>query len=159
MENQIKTKRDSFDHLFKELCSFSLTGIIKYLSLKIRGKSILLTGSCHACGTCCKSICLEGRDGWLRSGKVFAKVVEIYPEYERFEAIGVDQQGFLLFNCSWCSPQGACLDYDNRLPLCKKFPETSLVFSGGRLPDTCGYSFAEVVPFAKILSRQVKKDK
>lgn len=144
---------------FKELRSFSLIGIFKYLSLKFRGKSILVTGSCRGCGTCCKSICLEGSDGWLRSRKTFEKIVKKYPEYARFEIIGKDQQGFLLFSCTWCTPQGTCRDYENRLPLCSNFPEISLIFSGGKLPVNCGYSFSEVVPFEKILSQELKRKK
>lgn len=144
---------------WKELRSFSLVGIFKYLSLKLRGKSILVTGSCHGCGTCCQSICLEGKDGWLRSRKAFDKVVRNYPEYSRFKVSGKDQQGFLLFSCSWCTPQGTCLDYESRLPLCCNFPESSLVFAGGRLPVNCGYRFTEVVSFEKILSQELQKKK
>jgi hypothetical protein len=139
------------------LRSFSLAGIARFLFLKIRGKSILVTGSCRGCGACCKSICLEGASGWLRSQKEFQEIVKKYSEYKRFEIIGKDQQGLLLFRCSWCTAQGTCLDYDNRLPLCRNFPESSLVFAGGSLPDNCGYSFVEVVPFAKILQRELKQ--
>ena len=109
------------------------------------------------CGACCKRICLEGRNGWLRSGEDFEKIVKKYPEYARFEIIGKDQQGFLLFSCSWCTPQGTCQDYENRLPLCAKFPESSLVFAGGELPANCGYQFTKVVSFEKILRQELKK--
>ncbi len=144
---------------WRELRSFSLIGIFKYLHLKLRGKSILVTGSCRGCGTCCKSICLEGKDGWLRSTKAFEKVVKIYPEYRRFEIIGKDRQGFLLFRCTWSTPLGTCVDYENRLPLCCNFPESSLVFSGGELPVNCGYNFVEVIPFDKVLRQEMKKKK
>ncbi len=155
----MKISCDKYLHFLKELHSFSLVGIFKYLLLKLQGKSILVTGSCQGCGTCCKSICLEGRDGWLRSTKAFEEIVKKYPEYTRFKIIGKDQQGFLLFSCSWCTPQGTCLDYKNRLPVCYKFPESSLVFAGGRLPVNCGYGFAEVVPFEKILRQELKKNR
>ncbi len=141
----------------KELRSYSLIGILRCLFLKLRGKSILVTGNCRGCGTCCRSICLEGKDGWLRSGKEFEKVIVKFPEYARFEIIGKDQQGFLLFSCTWCTQQGTCMDYNNRLSLCCNFPESSLVFAGGQLPLNCGYRFSEVVPFEKILSQELKK--
>jgi len=145
--------------LVKELRSFSLFGIFRYLYLKVRGKSILVTGSCRGCGSCCSSISLEGRTGWLRLEKEFAEIVADYPEYDRFEIIGKDRQGFLLFRCNWRASEGGCKDYDNRLPLCRKFPESSLVFAGGRLPARCGYRFSEVVPFGKILRRELNKRK
>jgi hypothetical protein len=155
----VKNSGEKCQRFLQGLRSFSLAGIGKFLLLKIRGKSILVTGSCRGCGACCKSICLEGANGWLRSQKAFLKIVEKYPEYKRFEIIGKDQQGVLLFSCTWCTPQGTCLDYDNRLPLCRNFPESALVFAGGSLPDNCGYSFVEVVPFAKILRRELQRKK
>lgn len=154
----MKKSREKCRQFLQGLRSFSLAGITKFLFLKVRGKSILVAGSCHGCGTCCKCISLEGASGWLRSQKSFLKIAEKYPEYKRFVIIGKDQQGFLLFSCTWCTPQGTCLDYDNRLPLCRNFPESSLVFAGGSLPDNCGYSFVEVVPFARILQRELQKN-
>jgi Fe-S-cluster containining protein len=155
----VKSSHRKYFLFLKEIRSFSIIGSFKYLVLKLRGKSILVTGSCRGCGTCCRSICLEGRNGWLRSKKDFQKIVGKYPEYNRFEIIGKDQQGFLLFSCLWSTPEGTCMDYDNRLPLCSKFPESSLVFAGGRLPVNCGYGFTEVVPFEKILRKELKKKK
>ena len=143
----------------RELRSFSLIGAFKFLFLKLRGKSILVTGSCRGCGICCRYICLEDSTGWLRSRKAFEKVSIKYPEYKRFEIIGKDSQGFLLFSCTWCTPEGTCIDYERRLPLCRNFPETTLVFAGGRLPKKCGYGFTEVVPFEKILKQEQKKKK
>jgi len=139
--------------------SFSLAGICKYLSLKVRGKSVLVTGHCLGCGRCCRSISLEGRNGWVRSFAVFDEIVKKYPEYARFKIIGKDQQGFLLFRCNWCTPQGRCRDYRNRLSLCRNFPASSLMFAGGCLPTGCGYRFTEVVPFEKILKKELKKKK
>ena len=141
----------------QEFRSYSLIGIFRYLLLKLQGKSILVTGSCRGCGTCCRSICLEGKDGWLRSRKEFEKIIAKFPEFARFEIIGTDRQGFLLFSCTWCTAQGTCMDYHNRLPLCYNFPKSSLVFAGGQLPVNCGYRFSEVVPFEKILNRELNK--
>lgn len=155
----MKSRYRKYYRVFKELRYFSLHGAFKFFLLKLRGKSIIVTGKCHGCGTCCRSICLEGSTGWLRSDKAFENVIKRYPEYKRFEIIGKDSQGFLLFNCTWCTSQGTCIDYENRLPLCCNFPETTLVFSGGRLPVNCGYGFTEVVPFEKILKQEQERKK
>ncbi len=143
----------------KQVWCYSFSGFIHYFYLKMIGKSILVTGSCRGCGMCCRSISLEGWNGWLRSEKAFQKIVITYPEYGRFVVSGRDRQGFLLFTCTLCTPLGICLEYDKRLALCRKFPECSLVFAGGRLPSTCGYKFAEVVPFKKILNKAVRRQK
>ncbi|MDK9707693.1 MAG: YkgJ family cysteine cluster protein [Desulforhopalus sp.] len=145
--------------IFKRIRSLSLPGLVRYLFMRIRGKSILVTGSCRGCGMCCRSISLEGREGWLRSEKAFQEIVSNYPEYNRFTITGKDSQGFLLFSCSWSTADGTCGDYDNRLPLCRKFPESSHVFAGGRLPPSCGYRFVEVEPFQKVLSAAMQKRK
>jgi hypothetical protein len=127
--------------------------------LKLRGKAVLVTGSCRRCSACCRSISLEGRNGWLRSERAFREIVLKYPEYQRFTLIGTDLKGFLLFTCTWCTAEGTCRDYEQRLSLCRKFPESSLAFAGGQLPPTCGYRFSEVVPFAKILKQELRRKK
>ncbi len=76
---------------------------------------------------------------------------------QRFEIIGRDSQGYLLFSCNWCMDDGSCSEYQQRLPLCRNYPESSLIFAGGRLLPDCGYRFVEVVPFAKVLERELKK--
>ena len=143
----------------KQLRCYSISGFFHYVFLRIRGKSILVTGKCRGCGMCCRSISLEGADGWLRSEKAFQKIVGNFPEYSRFEIIGRDLDGFLLFSCTWKTPEGTCLDYDKRLALCRRFPESSLVFAGGRLPPTCGYVFTEGTPFKRILNKALHNQK
>ncbi len=78
-------------------------------------------------------------------------MVNDFPEYERFVVSGKDSQGFLQFSCTWLTEKGGCQNHDNRLPLCRKFPDKSLHFCGGMLPDGCGYSISEVKPFKKYL--------
>ena len=146
----------SFIH---QIRCFSLLGLFRYLYLQMTGKSILVTGSCRGCGMCCRNIALEGGMGWLRSEDEFQKIVLAYPEYARFVPSGRDSQGFLLFHCSWHTPQNTCQDYDNRLALCRKFPESTLFFAEGQLPPTCGYKFSIVVPFKKILNSAMNRKK
>lgn len=117
----------------------------------------MVAGSCHGCGRCCNEISLEGDEGWLRSEETFQRIVKKYPEYGRFTVIGRDMEGVLLFRCTWVTAEGTCSSYEDRLPLCRNYPESSLVFAGGRLLPGCGYRFAEVVPFEKILRRELKR--
>lgn len=41
--------------------------------------------------------------------------------------------------------------------MCRNFPEKSLLFSGGSLPEGCGYNYTTVKPFGKVLAEQLKK--
>lgn len=137
----------------------SLAGLFKLASLKLRGKTVVLSGSCRGCGTCCRKINLEVSGGWVRSAEAFSQVLRDYPEFGRFEIVGRDPQGFLQFSCTWCTVEGVCRDYENRLAICRNFPDTSLVFCGGSLPQGCGYRFSEGVPFARVLDREIKKSR
>lgn len=143
-------------HYFR---SFTVGGLLRYFFLKITGKSVLVVGKCHQCGTCCRSISIEGPKGWLRSEKDFSTIVDKQPEYARFTIIGRDSYGFLLFQCTWLTDQNQCLNYDKRLPLCDKYPESSLVFMGAKSPDGCGYTYKTAVPFEKYLKNEMKKRK
>ena len=138
------------------LRTYSPMGLIRYLRMLMMGKELLITGSCHCCGNCCKKINLEGVNGWLRSEKDFYVVLHEYPEYERFQITGKDEQGFIQFSCTWLTDEGLCRDHTKRLALCKNFPDKSLHFCGGKLPSGCGYSINEVRPFDRYLKDEIK---
>ncbi len=137
------------------MATFSLSGFFYLLLLKVRGKEIITCGSCRACGRCCRRISLHDGHQWLRRKEDFVRLLEVQPEYGRFSIVETDKQGFLVFSCSLITPSGLCGDYENRLPLCRNFPEKSLPFCGGSLPSGCGYSFREVTPFAKVLQKEL----
>jgi len=139
------------------LSSCSFTGLIRYLHMRLRGKELLVTGSCSNCGSCCRKINLEGHRGWLRHEQDFYAVAADYPEYQRFQITGKDEQGFLRFSCSWLTPEGFCKDHGERLDLCRNFPDKSLRFCGGTLPAGCGYLIQEVRPFSKYLADEESK--
>ncbi|MFW2366695.1 MAG: YkgJ family cysteine cluster protein [Desulforhopalus sp.] len=136
---------------------FSITGLFHFITLKLRGRTILVTGSCHSCGSCCRQLSLEGRNGWINSRKEFQQTVLHSPEYNRFKIIGRDSGGVLLFTCRWLTDDGSCDNYEKRPSLCRNYPESSLLFCGGALPPGCGYRFKSVIPFEKILARELQK--
>jgi hypothetical protein len=139
------------------LSAYSFSGLIRYLRLRITGKDLLVNGACRNCGNCCRKINLEGRKGWLRQEEEFFAVVAGYPEYKRFQITGKDEQGFLCFSCTWLTDEGFCKDHEKRLNLCRNFPDKTLHFCGGVLPEGCGYEICEVRPFKKYLADEVSK--
>ncbi len=136
---------------------FCLSGFIDALWLRLRGRELLVTGHCNCCGACCRQLSLHGADGWMRREEEFAALLRRSPEYRRFRLLGRDDEGFLLFDCTWCGDDGLCRDYDNRLPLCRSFPEKNLRFCGGSLPAGCGFRFSEVRPFRGVLAKAVEQ--
>jgi len=137
--------------------TFTLAGLVHFLSLKLRRRRISLRGACRQCGCCCRSVCLADSSGWVRSEKSFGKICEQFPEYQRFKISGKDSEGYLLFTCTWCSADGKCRDYGQRLDICRNYPENSLVFAGGVLPEECGFYFVENADFARILQREMRR--
>lgn len=91
----------------------------------------------------------------MRKPEDHLKVVKRDPEYARFEIVGTDSQGFLLFSCDWYTSSGICKDHEKRLDICRSYPDTSLYFSGGEMITNCGYSFKEMVPFEKVLQEEI----
>lgn len=144
-------------NMFKQLASYSLLGLLRSFRMRCMGKELLVTGSCHCCGSCCRKINLEGHRGWLRSKHDFYEVLHDYPEYKRFVITGKDEQGFLQFSCSWINSDGYCKDHGRRLALCRNFPDKSLHFCGGVLPSGCGYLISEVRPFKSYLADMEKE--
>lgn len=149
----------SIKKIVKQIKGYSLQGLVRAALLKLKGKELIISGSCEGCGSCCNKINLQTEQGWVRNQKEFEDVCDRYPEYKRFSVIGKDDQGFLQFSCKWVTREGLCRDYDNRLSICRKFPDKSLHFCGGGLPWQCGYSIDAVVPFDKILQKEIGKSR
>jgi hypothetical protein len=98
----------------RQLRSFTLPGLFRYIMLRSRGKALFVRGHCNVCGACCRSVCLEDEKGWLRSEKRFLKIIDLYPEYGRFVVSGKDRDGNLLFTCTWLTAEGFCRDHEDR---------------------------------------------
>ena len=136
--------------------SFSVNGLVRYLKLKLLGRDIIISGSCHQCGSCCRKLSLDINGSWVSSISEFNELVENNPDYIRFKIIGRDKYGFLEFTCTWLQEDGTCLDYQNRFKICKDYPNKNMFFIDGILLPQCGYSMQESVPFKKILKKKMK---
>ncbi len=137
--------------------SYSPLGFLKYIFMKLRGRRVYLRGSCSQCGTCCTSINIEGPKGWLRNELEFLRIIEKHPEYYRFSVTGRDNLGYLLFRCNKLTAQNKCSCYEERLPICKNFPDKNLIFMGGGLPENCRYKMVIAPSFKKILAKEILK--
>lgn len=141
---------------FKEISTFSLQGIFRYITLFLLGKEYYISGACNGCGNCCRKIHLKSSAGWIRSEEHFSKLKKIHPDFNRFSITGIDPQGFLLFTCDWLTASGSCKNHEHRLEICKSYPSKSLLFCGGYIPETCGYVAEKVIPFRKVLEQEKK---
>lgn len=135
----------------------SVKSILKNAWNKIRGKELVVFGSCTGCGQCCQCINLRGKDGWIRTEKQFKKLCETNPQYSRFYIVSDEKSDYLQFDCSLYDDQNGCKDYDNRLNICRKYPDKSLILRGGKLVEGCGYTIKSTIPFKKYLEEESKK--
>lgn len=136
---------------------YSVKTWVNILVLKLSGRDIVKTGKCNYCGACCRNINLQLCGKWLRKEHEFYQLIKELPQYKRFYITGVDRQGFLQFNCSFQDKDGSCSDYQDRLDICKSFPDKSLVLCGGIVPENCGYSLQVGISFSKRLLKAQKK--
>jgi len=119
-----------------------------------------LIGNCRKCGSCCfhLNICEEGR--WLSSPRKFKKFVAKNPEYKRLKITGKNESGTLNLSCTWLKSDMTCKDYDNRLDICRDFPEKMAFYEKGILPEGCGFEIiSKRNTFESILKKQVKREK
>jgi uncharacterized protein len=108
--------------------------------LKCTNKQIELTGECHLCGACCRTIHLQTANGWIRTLEEFESLCAYNPEYFRYEPKGYDANGFLTFACNWLQPNNTCKDHANRLDTCKAYPNKELLYFEGNPVPECGYA-------------------
>jgi Fe-S-cluster containining protein len=137
--------------------SLTFAGLIRYLKHALLGKDIIITGSCRQCGSCCRKLSLDIKGSWLTSVSLFNELVQDSPDYKRFRIIGKDKHGFLEFACAWLQEDGKCLDYENRLRICKDFPDKKMFLMNGVVPAECAYVMQQGTPFEKILKKKMKK--
>jgi len=141
----------------QRLKRYSLLGWFRFLRMKLSGKVVMVNGGCNLCGRCCRRLSLEAGGRWLRSEEEFKRLVKLFPDYDRFVVAGRDNQGFLLFTCSWYDDvTGVCRDHEKRLEICRNYPDVDLYFTGGEIHEGCGYRFSEVVPFKEILNQEME---
>lgn len=93
----------------------------------------------------------------MRNELEFLRIIEKVPEYDRFVITGKDYLGYLLFRCTKLNELQKCSCYDERLHICKNFPDKTLFFTGGRLPKNCGYTMKTGPSFKKIIGKEMRR--
>ena len=98
---------------------------------KVRYK---VTGECKKCGKCCNY--MYSFDTYTE--KEFKIMQFLYPAYKRFYIKGKDEDGNFIFACKYVSPEGLCSVYNKRLPMCKKYPASYIMYPA-KTHDGCGF--------------------
>ena len=129
------------------------------LTKKQSKKIVIVKGSCKKCGSCCTKINLCENGKWVTKSSHFKKMVKQTPEYKRLTITDKNNNGTLNFSCTWLNDNNTCKDYDNRLDICRDFPDQMAVMDQGMLPDGCGFEISIHNSFESILQKKVRQEK
>ena len=112
-----------------------------------------IEGECSCCGDCCRF--MYSLDTYTE--EEFKFLTYFYPKYKRFKVIGKDEQGNLILACKLIDEYNVCPDYQNRLEMCKDYPNPKKIRAGGKLYKRCSYKLIPEKPFESFLSSDKNK--
>lgn len=134
--------------IFPVLSKFSIKALYyEFLSVFVPQKvQYTIEGSCIKCGKCCRY--MYSLDTYTE--KDFELTKKLFPKFKRFKIIGKDENENFIFSCSLISNNNLCLDYSNRLRMCKNYPYNVVKF-GGELHEGCGFKISPKKSFKDYL--------
>ncbi len=113
-------------------------------------RQIRMAGSCSACGECCRRLILWSRGRPVRDKIHLGELLRRDREtYSRFQLVGQNSEGDLLFSCDRLGEDGLCTVHASRPYLCRAYPHPRMFLYGGSLPAQCGYR-AELIGGAGV---------
>ncbi len=123
-----------------------------------RLKKIHITGACHCCGKCCRNLILIDKGKPIDNIEQFNKLKKKDSNYERFNPTYRDEEDKLLyFSCDLLNEENKCEDHQNRLAICRKYPNPKMFKYGGSLLEGCGYKIKAGKDFKEIFDQEIKK--
>jgi len=106
-----------------------------------------IEGECTMCGDCCRY--MLSMDTYTE--EEFNFLTKFYPKYRRFKVIGKDSSGNLILACKLIDETNKCPDYENRLEMCKDYPNPKKIRAGGNLYKRCTYRLIPEKSFKSYL--------
>jgi hypothetical protein len=102
-----------------------LSGILDQIFVRV--------GQCNYCASCCRNSMLMINGRPITTQDEYENLCQGKPEYRKW-IFKEMKEGKMFFSCSLVTKDNRCGDYENRFPLCKKYPN-----SGTLIPGHCGY--------------------
>jgi Fe-S-cluster containining protein len=113
-------------------------------------------GGCARTGQCCRNLALEIPKSWAKRPWVVSLFTRWYRTIFNFHFRGMQQDGWMVFECHHLRDGNVCSIYPYRPKLCREFPLVPL-FGHGRLHKGCGFYYlkrSEQGTFAQALAEQ-----
>jgi len=116
-----------------------------------------LEGECLRCGQCCKKLILLNKGKPIKNLRIFKKISKNKDYYQLFTPLKeTASDGALYFSCKNLTSENRCTSYENRPPICMRYPSREMIEKGGELPFSCGFKIIPKENFAKILKEEEK---
>ena len=110
----------------------------KLFYLYILRRKYYRTGSCNACGRCCKKIYVKHKNV-IQTEEEFKRLQLLHPFYTYLKIVDKDETG-LVFECmNLDETTHKCKIHKNRPGICRRYPQEELFMMGGTLAEHCGY--------------------
>ncbi len=136
-----------------------LKNIKKFYLLKILKKKYIRTGSCNACGRCCREIYVKHSGGIIKEEEEFERLKKSHWFYSYLNIVDKTENG-LVFECTKLDREAnKCTVYKNRALLCRLYPQEEIFMMGGEISENCGYSFKPIESFEEVFERVNRKAK
>lgn len=130
----------------------------KWYFLYILKKRYYRTGSCNACGSCCKKIYVKHKD-IIQTEEEFEKLKQMHVFYTYLDIVDKDETG-LVFECrNLDKDTNKCKIHKTRPGICRRYPQEELLSMGGSLSDNCGYKLTPIQSFEEVFDKVRKKSK
>jgi hypothetical protein len=130
----------------------------KFFYLYILRKKYYRTGSCNACGRCCRQIYVKHKNV-IQTEEEFEKLRYLHPFYSYLKVVDKDETG-LVFECQNLDREtNKCLIHKKRPGICRRYPQEEIFTMGGVLAENCGYKLVPIVPFEEVFEKVKKKQK
>jgi hypothetical protein len=132
--------------------------IKKFFYLYILRKKYYRTGSCNACGRCCRQIYVKHKHV-IQTEEEFEKLRFMHPFYSYLKVVDKDETG-LVFECENLDREtNKCRIHKKRPGICRRYPQEEIFTMGGVLAENCGYKLEPIVSFEEVFDKVKKKTK
>lgn len=130
----------------------------KFIASKFFGRKYIRTGSCKACGKCCREIYVRHTKHVITEEEEFEMLKSQHFFYSYLKVIGKNETG-LIFECTKLDKEkGYCTAYNKRALICRMYPQEEIFMMGGTISEECGFKFIPIKSFEEVFY-SVKKRK
>ena len=124
-----------------------------YYNIKILRARYKRTGSCKACGNCCKNIKLLFDGELIKTQELFEEGKKYNPAFKMLYINGRHENGALRFSCIHLGKNNKCKTYLIRPLTCWLYPfkQRERIPNSRKTREGCGFSYKPSISFTEVM--------